>query len=157
MLKTEWELDFMIELIDITRPKNRRIIFDSNPFLNFLTKENFPKVFDVSQKINKNEINELCYYKHISEKVPKRDLYINICSGFIFYYASYDDESSDKIYVRIIEYYEDNNKKYKIDINSNVKNYDYEEYNLYCYCIPKSEIDNEYSSYLLFKKFKEFI
>lgn len=150
------------EISEILNNKDFRMTYDDEPFLNILTVENFPDV-SLSNKLNKSEFND-----RIVESYPryKRNLYLNITSNdkfecdyeteaLILSECEDSNELKSMIYVRIIGYIIDGKMEFDIDINSGKESYDYDDYEVWLYAIPDSNISRILAIDLLFNKFKE--
>ena len=82
-------------------------------------------------------------------QTKKRDLYLNLTTGDL--YPLYDNQ--DIIYFRLIIH----QNKYRIDINSIAEDYDYEDYNVWFYCIPVSNFSVEELVNSLLMNFKKTV
>jgi len=147
-LKNDMELADIHELLLFETMNN--LINKNNSAINknLLTSSNFPKFLNLFPKLGKEEMNDCKMFRGCDHL--KRNLYLNIMSGCIF-----DNHRDDLNYFRIISYKNNGELTFIIEVNSDAKNYEYEDYQIYFYCIPDSEIKLEKLAQLLLKSFKK--
>lgn len=138
-----------IELADIEDFLMSKIMYNSGIlssgviYKDFI--EKFPKILNTSNKLNKYQMNET------KKNYYKRDLYLNLTTGDLYPL----NENGDIIFFRLIKYRKNNKNKYRIDVNSIEKSYNYEDYNVWFYCIPVSNFSIEELVESLLINFKE--
>lgn len=160
----EWNLveSKHIKLSNFVCNLETRIACDSNPNLNFLTIENFPKLLldDLPMKISKSEMSDTMEKKsEFNYSRLKRHIYKCITSRDSYQFDMYDmDDEADEtlhVYVRIIRYKDMNgNYQFTTSHNNDETNYPYDDYDIWCFMIPPSHIPINVSINLLLENFK---
>lgn len=114
------------------------------------TMSNFPDLLPSTfhTSISKSQMDEITEYGRY-----KRALYHSVTSTSVFSvdYCGYDFDGM--LTFRIIRYREDGIYKFKCDVNSYAKDYDYEDYDIWFYCLDRVRIPVDVCVELIFEKF----
>lgn len=147
--------------------------YGSIPYLDFLTTDNFPEISlnSFSNRLYANEMDENSKYGNIM----KRDFYLNIASGDSYEYDPnlirdmIENGSKSMIFVRIIAFRINGITDFELDVYSDRISYDvigseldiyshrktYDDYEVWFYAIPNSNIPVDEACDLLLEKFRK--
>lgn len=173
------------QISEMLHSRHFSIIRDTYPSFDILTTDNFPDVSikSLSVKLNKSQMNDKTCGKYpelkrdIYMNITSNDTFESDPLAL----AEIDKETRDKydqektlfeletgeeykveykehigmIYVRIIGHMIDGLMTFEIDVNSNEDSYPYDDYDVWFYAIPDSNIPRSVAVNLLFNKFKE--
>lgn len=126
-----------------------------------LTIDNFPNKLNINFKLTKDEFLNASKPTSSELEEYKSKYYVNICTGKLSEFKDlYDiDEDDDDINegtdynIRIIKVITDKSYTYILDVNSIKESYDYENYTIWQYYVPPSNIPLKTITNLLLQRF----